>query len=331
MKYLSKRSCLMGLALASVMAWSGAALAQGAYPSKPITMILPFPAGGSTDTAGRMMANALTKILGQSVVVENVAGASGAIGMQRLIRAQPDGYTVGVGTIGTHVIVPAISKKSPYDPITQFEPVGMIGSAPMMLVTKPSHKFKDIKEFAAYLKANKGKVNYGSAGVGSMAHYGCVMLLSALGEDVQHIPYRGVAPAYTDLMAGQFDFLCDQPTGALQHVNAGKINAVAVLGNEKIAQLPKLTTASSQGLAGTNVRVWTGLFAPKGTPPEVIKRLNDAMVQAAKDPEMRKQAAASGLDLPLEYSASPGALSAMIVLGARKDAPVLQARKEYLD
>jgi tripartite-type tricarboxylate transporter receptor subunit TctC len=294
-------------------------------------MILPFPAGGSTDVAGRMMANAMSKVLGQPITVETVAGASGVIGMQRLIRAAPDGYTIGLGTIGTHVIVPAMSRKAPYDPITQFEPVGLVGSAPIMLVTKPGLKFKDLKEFAAYAKANKDKFSYGSAGIGSQSHYGCIMLLSSIGVDALHVPYRGVAPAYTDLMGGQIDFMCDQPTGALQHVNSGKINAVAVLGNQRIAQLPKLGTASSQGFKDTNVRVWTGIFAPKGTPPAVVKRLNDAMVQAAKDPELIKQAATVGLDLPQEFTASPGNLSMMMVLGARRDAPLLQARKEYLD
>lgn len=331
MKHLGKRSCLMGLALASVVLWSGTAMAQGAYPNKPINVIIPFPAGGSTDGAGRLMVNAMSKILGQSFVVENVGGASGAIGMGRVARATPDGYTIGVGTIGTQVIVPALSKKPPYDSVTQFEPIGLVGSAPMLLIARNNLPANNMKEFAAWLKANPGKANYGSAGIGSQAHYGCVMALSALGEDVTHVPYRGLAPALTDLIAGQIDFVCDQPTVVVPQINAGKMKAIAVLGNQKLPQLPKVSTAASQGFRDTNIRVWTGLFAPKGTPPEIINKLNEAMVKAAADPEVRKQAAAAGLDLPEAYFASPGALSAMIVLGNKRDVPLLQARKEYLD
>jgi tripartite-type tricarboxylate transporter receptor subunit TctC len=308
-----------------------AAWAQTSYPSKPITVIVPFPAGGSTDIAGRLMLNAMSKALGQNLVVENVGGASGTVGMGRLIRANPDGYTIGVGTIGTHVIVPALSKKPPYDAIAQFEPIGLIGSAGMTLVTRPNMPAKNLKEFVSYLQANKDKANYGSAGIGSMAHYGCVMFLSSIGVDVTHIPYRGVAPAMTDLMGGQIDFMCDQPTGTAQFVSSGKVKGLAILSNEKMPQLPGVQTAASQGYKDTNVRVWTALFAPKGTPPEVVKRLNEAMMAATKDPQISAQAKTMGLDLPSDFTSSPGSVSALIVMGNRKDAPLLQARKEYLD
>jgi tripartite-type tricarboxylate transporter receptor subunit TctC len=309
---------------------SGVAQAQG-FPAKPITMIIPFPAGGSTDAAARMMGNAMAKQLGQPIVFDNVGGASGTIGMNKLARAAADGYTIGAGTIGTHVIVPALSRKPPYDAIGSFDAVGLVGSSPMMLAVKNGLPVKDFKDFIRYAKANKDKMSYGSAGIGSQAHYGCMMLLSSMGMDIQHVPYRGIAPAYTDLISGQIDFVCDQPSGILPHAQAGRIKALATLSNSKLRQMPELPTASSQGLADTNVRVWTGIFAPKGTPPDVIKRLNDAMAQAAKDPEVIKQATTMGLDLPVEFAASPGALSAMIVIGSRREGPILQARKEYLD
>lgn len=313
-------------AFAAPLTW-----AQANYPNKPITVIVPFPAGGSTDAAGRLLLNALGKTLGQNFVVENVGGASGTIGMTRVARANPDGYTLGVGTIGTHVIVPALSKKPPYDAITQFEPVGLIGSSGMTLVAKPNIPAKNLKEFVSYLQANKGKVNYGSAGIGSQSHYGCVMFLSSIGVDVTHVPYRGVAPAMTDLMGGQIDFMCDQPSGTAQFVSSGKVKGMAILSNEKMPQLPGVPTAASQGYKDTNVRVWTALFAPKGTPPEIIKRINEAMATASKDPQIRAQAATLGLDLPNEFTSAPGNVSALIVIGNRKDAPLLQARKEYLD
>jgi tripartite-type tricarboxylate transporter receptor subunit TctC len=322
------RAALFGTLLTSVAL---VASAQSGYPSKPITVIVPFPAGGSTDNAARLVLAGMSKSLGQNLVVENVGGAGGTVGMGRLARATPDGYTLGVGTIGTHVIVPAMSKKPPYDPIAQFDPVGLIGSAGMVLVAKPTMPAKNLKEFVDYLKANKDKVNYGSAGIGSMSHYGCIMFLSAAGVDVAHVPYRGAAPALNDLMGGQIDFLCDQPTGTAQHVTSGKVKGIAVLSNAKLPQLPGVPTAVSQGYKDINVRVWTALFAPKGLPAEVVKRLNDALIEAAKDPQIRTQAAAAGLDLPSEFSAAPSMVSALIVIGARKEAPVLQARKEYLD
>ncbi len=246
-------------------------------------------------------------------------------------RANPDGYTLGVGTIGTHVIVPALSKKPPYDAIAQFEPIGLIGSAGMTLVVKPNTPAKNLKEFVTYLQTNKAKVSYGSAGIGSMSHYGCVMFLSSVGLDITHVPYRGTAPALTDLMGGQIDFLCDQPTGTAQFVNSGKVKGMAILSNQKMQQLPGVATAASQGYKDTNVRVWTALFAPKGTPPDIIKRLNDAMLAAAADPQVKTQAVNMGLDLATDFTSSPGAVSALIVMGSRKDAPLLQARKEYLD
>jgi tripartite-type tricarboxylate transporter receptor subunit TctC len=326
MKWHLSAFCALALASAGF-----SALAQGAFPSKPINVIVPFPAGGSTDNTARVVMAALSKQLGQNIVIENIGGASGVVGMNRLIRAQPDGYTLGIGTIGTHVIVPALSKKAPYDAIANFEPVGMIGSAPMTVITKPGIPAKNIAEFAKYLQANKDKVSYGSAGVGSMAHYGCVMFLSSLKIDVTHVPYRGTAPAITDLMGGQIDFVCDQPTATISHIKGGKVKGLAVLGNQKLPQLPELPTAASQGYRETDVRVWTGLFAPKGTPPEIIKRINDGLVKVYEDADLKQKAKEMALDLPSQFTSSPGALSAMIVIGARKDAPLLQARKEYLD
>jgi tripartite-type tricarboxylate transporter receptor subunit TctC len=219
---------------AGVALSASVASAQTPFPNKSITVIVPFPAGGSTDNTARAVMSALSKQLGQSIVIENVGGASGVVGMNRLIRAQPDGYTLGVGTIGTHVIVPALSKKAPYDPIANFEPIGMIGSAPMTVITKPGIPAKNLTEFAKYLQVNKDKVSYGSAGIGSMAHYGCIMFLSSLKVDVTHVPYRGTAPAINDLMGGQIDFVCDQPTATISHIKGGKVKGLVVLGNQKL-------------------------------------------------------------------------------------------------
>jgi tripartite-type tricarboxylate transporter receptor subunit TctC len=331
MAKLNLRTVVQSSLIALTALISASAFAQAAFPSKPINVIVPFPAGGSTDNTARAVMAALSRQLGQNIVIENVSGASGVVGMNKLIRSPADGYTLGIGTIGTHVIVPALSKKAPYDAVANFEPIGMIGSAPMTVITKPGIPAKNLTEFAKYLQTNKDKVSYGSAGVGSMAHYGCVMFLSALKVDVTHVPYRGTAPAITDLMGGQIDFVCDQPTATLGHIKGGKVKGLVVLGNQKLPQMPELPTAASQGFRETDVRVWTGLFAPKGTPPAIINRINEALQKAYEDTQLKQQAREMALDLPSQFSASPGALSAMIVIGARKDAPLLQARKEYLD
>lgn len=329
MKRIAFRALAAALGIATA---TPSAFAQApAFPARPITLVVPFPAGGPSDALARAIAQPMGAKLGQPVVIENAGGAGGTIGLARMAKAAPDGYTLGFGTIGTHVANVALYKKLPYDPVADFLPVGLAGTAPMILVARPGVPASSLPEFVAWLKQNPGKASYGSAGLGSISHYGCVMLLSALRQDVTHAPYRGVAPAMNDLMGGQIDFMCDQTTTALPQVAGGKIKAIAVLSDSKLAQLPGVNTAAAAGYPDVNVRSWNALFAPRGTPPAVMQRLTEALAAAAADPQLRQQMQAVGVDLPAAGAGGPGAVAGLIEQGLKRDVPALKARGEYLD
>ena len=317
------------LAAASLALAVPVALAQP-FPSKTVTLIVPFPAGGPSDALARALAQGMAADLKQTVVVENVGGASGTIGLAKLGNATPDGYTIGFGTIGTHVANAALFKKLPYDPLQGFEPIGLAGTAPTLLVAKAALPVSNLKEFVAYAEKNKAQMTYGSAGVGSISHYACVVLLSALKQNVTHVPYRGVAPAMNDLMGGHIDFMCDQTTTALPQIAGGKIKALAVLSDRPLPQLPGVATAASDGY-DVNIRAWNALFAPKATPAPVMARLNDALRAAAADPALVKQMQAVGVDLPSPEALVPARVAELIARGLEKDVPALKARGEYLD
>lgn len=317
------------LTLAPLLLAASAATAQG-FPTKPLTMIVPFPAGGPSDALARALAQGMAADLKQTVVVENIGGASGTIGLAKLMAAAPDGYTIGFGTIGTHVANAALFKKLPYDPLTGFEPIGLAGTAPLLLVAKAGLPVSNLKEFIAYAEQNKAGMTYGSAGVGSISHYACVVLLSALKLNITHVPYRGVAPAMNDLMGGHIDFMCDQTTTALPQIAGGKIKALSVLSDQPLSQLPGVATAASQGY-DVNLRSWNALFAPKGTPQPVMARLNQALRAAVADPALVKQMTAVGVDLPSPAALQPATVTALIARGLEKDVPALKARGEYLD
>jgi tripartite-type tricarboxylate transporter receptor subunit TctC len=317
------------LTLAPLLVAAGTATAQS-FPTKPLTLIVPFPAGGPSDALARALAQGMATDLKQTVVVENIGGASGTIGLTKLVNAAPDGYTIGFGTIGTHVANAALFKKLPYDPLTGFEPIGLAGTAPLLLVAKAALPGSNLKEFIAYAEKNKADMTYGSAGVGSISHYGCVVLLSALKLNITHVPYRGVAPAMNDLMGGHIDFMCDQTTTALPQIAGGKIKALAVLSDKSLPQLPDVATAASQGY-DVNLRSWNAQFAPKGTPQAVMARLNAALRAAVADPALVKQMNAVGVDLPSPDALQPATVTALIARGLEKDVPALKARGEYLD
>ncbi len=317
------------LTLAPLLLAATTAAAQS-FPAKPLTLIVPFPAGGPSDALARALAQGMAVDLKQTVVVENIGGASGTIGLGKLMNTAPDGYTIGFGTIGTHVANAALFKKLPYDPLTGFEPIGLAGTAPLLLVAKAGLPVGNLKEFIAYAEAHKADMTYGSAGVGSISHYACVVLLSALKLNVTHVPYRGVAPAMNDLMGGHIDFMCDQTTTALPQIAGGKIKALAVLSDQPLPQLPGVATAASQG-HDVNIRSWNALFAPKGTPQPVMARLNQALRAAVADPALVKQMNAVGVDLPSPDALQPATVTALIARGLEKDVPALKARGEYLD
>ena len=329
-----RRSIGVGAILASVAVSAAAQvapIATNAFPARPITLIVPFPAGGPSDALARAVAQRMSSHLKQPIVVENIAGASGTIGLGRLVKAAPDGYTIAFGTVGTHVANAALYKKLPYDPLTDFDAVGLAGTAPTILVARPQLPASNLPEFVAYAGANSATATYGSAGVGSISHFACVSLLSALKQNITHVPYRGVAPAMNDLMGGHIDVMCDQSTTALAQVAGGKIRALAVLTDRRLPQLPEVATAASYGYGDVNIRAWNALFAPKGTPAPIIRHLNDALRLAVADPVLRRQMEAVGVDLPEPDQLTPGKVSELIAAGLERDVPALRARGEYLD
>lgn len=307
------------------------AVAQNAaFPSHPLSLIVPFPAGGPSDALARGVARQMSEQLGQPVIIENIAGAGGTVGLGKLAKAEPSGYALGLGTIGTHVANVALYKKLPYDPLADFKPIGLAGSAPLLLLARADLPASNLKEFGAWLQRNASKATYGSAGVGSVSHYGCVMLLAAMKQNVTHAPYRGVAPAVSDLMGGQIDFMCDQTTTALPQLAGGKIKALAVLSGERLTLLPNVGTAKEAGYL-LDLRSWNALFVPKGTPDAVVGRLRASMETAVADARLRQQMRAVGVDLPNAGDVTPAAVSRLISNGLRDDVPALKAKTQSLD
>ncbi len=317
-------------ALSAAWLFPSAAMADAAFPARPVTLIVPFPAGGPSDALARAVALKMADHLGQPIVVENVGGANGVIGLTKAIKASPDGYTIAFGGIGTHVANVALYKKLAYDPVADFAPIGPAGAAPLLLLARADLPAANLRDFVAWLAANKDKATYASAGVGSISHYGCVLLLSSIGQNVTHAPYKGVAPAIKDLMGGQTDFMCDQTTTALPQVAGGRIKAVAVLSAARLPQLPQTGTTAEAGYP-LDVRSWNAFFAPRGTPQPVLARLTGALQQAVADAALRKQMESLGVDLPRPADATGAAVSNLIARGIRDDVPALKAKGEYLD
>ena len=301
------------------------------FPEKPVTLVVPFPPGGPSDTLARQVAQRAGARLGQTMLVENLGGAAGGIGTARVARAKPDGYTLAFGTIGTHVANVALYKDLQYDPVKDFDPVALLGGAPLVLIAHPSLPVSNFSEFVAYARQNVAKLHYGSAGAGSISHLGCLVLMSELKTDIQHIPYKGVAPAMTDLIGGQVNFMCDQTTTALPQVKSGKLKLLAALVALRVPVLPDTPTAAESGFPGVNVRSWNGVFAPKGTPAAVLARLQAAFAAAVEDPELKAVMEPLGVELPKAAGAGPEALRALLAKDLATLVPVIKSRQGYLD
>lgn len=300
-------------ALALALALALAALAFGAaaqgYPTRPITVVVPFAAGGPTDTIARIMAKRMTETLGQTVVVENVAGAGGTIAGAKVAHSPPDGYTVAIGHVGTHVIAGAVQKLS-YDVLNDFEPVAMFASNPQIVVTKLDVPAKNLKELIAWAKAKGEPVTAGTGGPGTPSHISGVYFSNETGAKVEIIHYRGSGPALQDVIAGHIDMTFDQAANALPQVRAGKIRAYAVTSKNRIASAPDIPTVDEAGLPNFYMAVWHAYWLPKGTPKEVVVRLNKAVTEAVKDPEVRKRLADLGQEIPPPDQQTPEALRA---------------------
>ena len=278
------------IALAVLFAVGLAAVASAEdYPSRPITMVIPFAAGGPTDVLGRVVADRMSQLLGQQVVVENVGGAGGMTGVQRVAQSPPDGYTIALGTVGTHAQNQTLYKRPLYNAATDFTPVALMAQVPLVLIARKDLPVNNLQEFIAYTRANQGKMSFGSAGAGSATHLGCLLLNAAMGVDIQHVPYRGTGPAMQDLAAGRIDYLCEIVTTALPQIQGGTVKSIAMLSLDRSPVLPNLPTANESGLPKFEAYTWNAIFLPKGAPREIVNKLHDAIAETMKTPTVKSR------------------------------------------
>jgi tripartite-type tricarboxylate transporter receptor subunit TctC len=295
-------------ALMVLLTFGGNALADN-FPSHPITLVVPFSAGGPTDAMARILADHMRTTLGQNIVIENVTGAAGSLGVGRVVRAAPDGYTVSIGHLGTHVANGAIYKLG-YDLVADLEPVVLLPSNPMIIVSKNAVPAKTLKELIEWLKAKPTPATAGTAGAGSGSHIAGLYFENVTGIKLQYVPYRGTAPALTDLVAGQIDIIIDQTSNSIAQVRAGTIRAYAVTDDKRVESATDVPSADEAGLSGFHMTLWSGLWVPKNTPKDIVVKLNAAAVDAMSDPAVRNKFEDLGLQMPPKDKLSPDALGA---------------------
>ncbi|GLK69281.1 tripartite tricarboxylate transporter substrate binding protein BugD [Hansschlegelia plantiphila] len=300
------------------------------YPARPITMVVPFSAGGPTDTVTRLVAEAMGKDLGQQIVVENVGGAGGTLGAGRVAKADPDGYTLLLHHIGMATSA-TLYRKLPYDTLNAFDYVGLVTDVPMTLVARADFEPTDLKSLIEYAKANKDKVTYANAGVGAASHLCGMLFMSKIETVLTTVPYKGTGPAMTDLLGGQVDMMCDQTTNTTNQIKGGKIKAYATTTKQRVASLPDVPTAEEAGLPGFEVGIWHGIYAPKGTSPEVLAKLTASLQTALKDPNVIKRFADLGTAPSSEAEATPDGLKAKLSSEIDRWAPVIKAAGVYAD
>ncbi len=306
------------------------AAAQGAYPNKPVTIVIPFAAGGPTDTVGRLIAQTMSNDLGQPVVVENVGGAGGTLGAQRVAGARPDGYTVLLHHIGMATI-PTLYRRLAYDPVNGFETIGLVTEVPMTLIARRNIEANNLQELVALIRQRGEGLNYANAGIGAASHLCGLLLMKAVDTRMTTVPYRGTGPAMNDLVAGTVDILCDQTTNTTEQIRAGTVRAFAVTTPERVPSLPDLPTSAQGGLPGFEVSVWHGLYAPKGTPAPVIARLNQALVKALQDGDIARRFADLGTAPVAAARATPQVHREFWMADIAKWRPLIQAAGQFAD
>ena len=285
------------------------------YPSRPLRLIVPTAPGGGTDFTGRLVAAKLSESLGQQVVVENRGGGGGSVGADNAAKSTPDGYTLLLGSIATHAVNPALYKKLPYDHLKDFAPVSLIGTVPNAMVVHPSVPVKSMQEFIAYAKANPGKINYGSSGVGSPPHLSMELLRSMTGINLVHVPYKGAGPALADLLGGQMQAMCTSLAGLINFIKSGRVRALGVTTAKRNPQLPDVPTIVESGIPGYEVTIWYAVFAPVATPKAIVQKLNTEMVKALNSPEMKERMALQGMD---PAPSTPAELTAFVKIETAK-------------
>lgn len=310
---------------AALCVTASTAHAQTNYPTRPITLVVPFAAGGATDVISRVVADHMGRTLGQQVVIENTTGAGGTIGVTRVAKAAPDGYTILMGNLGTQAASVGLYPKLAYDPRTDFEPIMNAAATPMLVVAKKELPVKDFKEFIVYLKANAAKMNYGTGGVGATSHLTCLYLDSLLGVKPLHVPFRGSGPALNAVLSGEIDYVCDQTVGVAPQVQAKEVKGLVVAVKTRVPILPDVPTTAEQGLPEFQATGWNALFAPKGTPKEIVEKLNATARAALKDEKVRKRLLELGAEVPNDANQTPEALGKLVRSEIDKWVPIIKS------
>ena len=313
---------LCALALGAIL--SPQAASAQAYPSRAITVVVPFPAGGASDVVARIVTDHMAKTLGQSIVIENVGGAGGTLGSARVATAAPDGYTLLAGSMGSHVAAPVLTPNLKYDSTKDFEAVGFTAHSPAVIVARKDFPAKDFREFLAYVKQQGGGVKQAHGGIGASSHMACLLFNSASGVNPTSVAYRGTGPAMNDLIGGHVDFFCEQSVSVLQQAASGAIKAYAVSANERLAGLPDVPTAKEAGLDYV-MSIWAGIFAPKGTPKPVVDKLADAIDKALDDPAVKKRLDELGGSVPRKDERTPAKFDSFVKAEIARWSPILKA------
>ncbi|MET0483895.1 MAG: tripartite tricarboxylate transporter substrate binding protein BugD [Aestuariivirgaceae bacterium] len=325
-----KRLLASWAAAAAMLAIGASGAAAQTYPDRPVTIVVPFAAGGPTDTVTRLVAEAMSKDLGQQIVVENVGGAGGTLGAGRVAQAEPDGYTLLLHHIGMATSA-TLYRKLAYDTLGDFEYVGLVTEVPMTIVARKDLEPNDLKGLIEYAKANKDAVTVANAGIGAASHLCGMMFMSAIETPLVTVPYKGTGPAMTDLLGGQVDIMCDQTTNTTKQIQGGTVKAYAVTTKERLDVLPDVPTAEEAGLPGFEVSIWHGLYAPKGTPKEVVDRLSQSLQKALKDENVVARFAELGTAPSSDADATPAALKARLEGEIARWKPVIDAAGQYAD
>jgi tripartite-type tricarboxylate transporter receptor subunit TctC len=308
--------------LAMMLACGGAPVCAQDYPSRSITVVVPFPAGGASDVVARIVTNEMAKILGQSMIIENVGGAGGTVGSGRAAASAPDGYTLLAAAMGSHVAAPVLTPNLKYDPVADFVPIGITAHSPAVIIARKDFPAQNLKEFVAILREKGDAMKQGHGGIGASSHMACVLFNAALGTKPTLVAYRGSAPALNDVVGGHIDFLCEQSVSVAESVLAGSVKAYAIGSGQRLAQLPDVPTAKEAGV-DYEMSVWAGLFAPKATPPEVIAKLAAALDKSLDEPVVRERLAQLGGSIPDKAERNPAAFDSFVRAEIARWSPIL--------
>jgi len=301
------------------------------WPTHPITLIVPFAAGGGVDSSARLQALAMGEVLGQTIVIENVGAAAGTVGSARVAKAAPDGYTMLIGNSGTHVFSQSLYTKKPYDSVNDFVPVGMVTESPRLLVARKGLPVNNLQELVAYMKANQSKMQYGSAGVGSGTHLPCALLNYTLGVDITMVPYRGENPALQDVIADRVDYMCTTIQSGASQARQGTVKGIAVMAERRAAIIPNVPTTGEQGVAGVEASVWNGFFFPKGTSKAIVDKMHDAMEKMIARPDIRQKMESLGLEILPPEQRTPAYLAKSLPQDIERWGKVIKAAGIHVD